>query len=91
MHVVGIICEYNPFHKGHIHHINEAKKMFPDSPLILVLNGYFLERGEVSIISKENKTLLALIYGVELSNSPLSMVLKVPIYLPMPRLKFLAI
>ncbi len=66
MHVVGIICEYNPFHKGHIHHINEAKKMFPDSPLILVLNGYFLERGEVSIISKENKTLLALIYGVDL-------------------------
>ena len=66
MRVVGIICEYNPFHKGHIHHIEETKKMFPNSPLILVLNGYFLERGEVSILSKENKTLLALIYGVDL-------------------------
>ena len=66
MHIVGIIGEYNPFHKGHIYHIEEARKMFPNSPLILVLNGYFLERGEVSILSKENKTLLALIYGVDL-------------------------
>ncbi len=66
MQAVGIICEYNPFHKGHIHHIEETKKMFPGYTLILVLNGYFLERGEISILSKENKTKLALIYGVDL-------------------------
>ncbi len=61
-----MICEYNPFHKGHIYHINKIKEMFPDYPIILVLNGYFLERGEVSILSKENKTILSLIYGVDL-------------------------
>ena len=66
MEAVGIICEYNPLHKGHIYHIEETKKLFPGSPIILVLNGYFLERGEVSILSKENKTKLALIYGVDL-------------------------
>lgn len=66
MEAVGIICEYNPFHKGHIYHIEETKKMFPGRTLILVLNGYFLERGEISILSKENKTKLALIYGVDL-------------------------
>lgn len=66
MEAVGIICEYNPLHKGHIHHIEETKKLFPGHTLILVLNGYFLERGEVSILSKENKTKLALIYGVDL-------------------------
>lgn len=66
MEAVGIICEYNPLHNGHIHHIKEAKKLFPGKAIILVLNGYFLERGEVSILSKENKTKLALIYGVDL-------------------------
>ena len=66
MESVGIICEYNPLHNGHIHHIEETKKLFPGKCIILVLNGYFLERGEVSILSKENKTKLALIYGVDL-------------------------
>ncbi|MCM1052835.1 MAG: nucleotidyltransferase [Ruminococcus sp.] len=66
MEAVGIICEYNPLHKGHIYHIEETKKLFPGRAIILVLNGYFLERGEVSILSKENKTKLALIYGVDL-------------------------
>lgn len=66
MEAVGIICEYNPLHNGHIHHIEQVKKKFPGKVIILVLNGYFLERGEVSILSKENKTKLALIYGVDL-------------------------
>ncbi len=66
MEAVGIICEYNPLHNGHIHHIEETKKLFPGKTIILVLNGYFLERGEISILSKENKTKLALIYGVDL-------------------------
>lgn len=66
MKKVGIICEYNPFHNGHVYHIDKIKKMFPDSIIILVLGGYFLERGEVSLISKWNKTKIALDYGVDL-------------------------
>ena len=66
MDAVGIICEYNPFHNGHLYHINEVKKMYPNSILVLVLNGYFLERGDVSLESKEEKTRLALKYGVDL-------------------------
>ena len=66
MGAVGIICEYNPFHKGHLYHIEETKRLYPDKTIILVLNGYFLERGEVSILTKENKTKLALLYGVDL-------------------------
>lgn len=66
MNAVGIICEYNPFHNGHIYHIEKVKEMFPNSILVLVLNGYFLERGEVSYLSKEDKTKLALTYGCDL-------------------------
>lgn len=66
MHVIGIICEYNPFHNGHLYHLQKIKELFPDSLVILVLNGYFLERGEISIISKENKTKIALQAGIDL-------------------------
>ncbi len=66
MKIIGIICEYNPFHNGHIFHLKKIKKMFPKSLIILVLNGYFLERGEISIISKEDKTRLALENTIDL-------------------------
>ena len=66
MKIIGIICEYNPFHNGHLYHLEKIKEMFPDSLIVLVLNGYFLERGEISIISKKNKTELALEAGIDL-------------------------
>lgn len=65
MKKIGIICEYNPLHNGHIYHLNKIKEMYPDSIIILVLGGYFLERGEVSTISKWNKTKLALDAGID--------------------------
>ena len=66
MEIIGLICEYNPFHNGHIYHINKIKEMYPDSILVLVLNGYFLERGEISILTKETKTSIALQHGVDI-------------------------
>ncbi len=66
MKIIGIICEYNPFHNGHIYHLKKTKEMFPDSLIILVLNGYFLQRGEISILSKENKTKIALQNNIDL-------------------------
>ena len=59
---VGIICEYNPFHNGHIHHINEIKKIYPDSNIILVMSGNFTQRGDFSLIDKWKKTEIALNY-----------------------------
>ncbi len=66
MRAIGLICEYNPFHNGHKYHIEEAKKLDPEAIIIVVLNGYFLERGEVSILSKEAKTKIALDNGADL-------------------------
>ena len=59
---IGIICEYNPFHNGHIYHINKIKEMYPDSRIILVMSGNFLQRGDVSLINKWDKTHIALDY-----------------------------
>ena len=37
MEIIGIICEYNPFHNGHIYHINKIKEMYPDSLIFTFL------------------------------------------------------
>jgi len=66
MDIIGIIAEYNPFHNGHIYHIKKIKEMYPKSLIILILNGYFLERGEISIESVDAKTKLSLNYGVDI-------------------------
>lgn len=62
MRSVGIICEYNPFHNGHIYHIKKVKELFPDHLIVLVMSGNFTQRGEVSLIDKWKKTDIALNY-----------------------------
>ena len=66
MKAIGLICEYNPFHNGHLYHLNKAKEMFPHHAIIVVLGGNFLQRGEPSIIDKWDKTKIALEEGVDL-------------------------
>ena len=65
-HIVGIIAEYNPFHNGHLYHIEKVKEMFPNSPIILVLGGNFTERGDISILDKWEKTAIAIKNGIDL-------------------------
>lgn len=66
MNVIGIICEYNPFHNGHIYHINKIKELYPDSLIVLVMSGNVTERGDLSIINKWNKTKIALNHNIDL-------------------------
>lgn len=66
MKAVGIICEYNPFHNGHLYHLKEIKKRFQDYLIILIMSGPFTQRGEVSILNKWDKTTIALRAGVDL-------------------------
>ena len=66
MDVVGVIAEYNPFHNGHLYHLNKVKKLYPNAYLVLILIGNFTQRGDVSIINKWDKTKLALDYGFDL-------------------------
>lgn len=63
---VGVIAEYNPFHNGHLYHLNKVKEMFPCAYLILVLIGNFTQRADASIINKWDKTKIALKNGYDL-------------------------
>ena len=66
MDAIGIIVEYNPFHNGHLYQLNKVKELYPNSKIVIILNGYFLERGLISLETKKEKTRLALIYGADL-------------------------
>ena len=66
MNIIGIIAEYNPFHNGHIYHLKKIKEKYPNSLIILVLNGYFTERGTISVLSKEDKVKIALNHDIDI-------------------------
>lgn len=66
MKACGVVVEYNPFHNGHAHHIQEAKKVSKADVMIAVMSGNFLQRGEPAIIDKYHRTKAALSSGVDL-------------------------
>lgn len=63
---IGIICEYNPFHYGHLLHLKKIKEMYKDANIILAMSGWITQRGDLSLIDKFSKTEIALEYGIDL-------------------------
>ena len=66
MKVTGIIAEYNPFHNGHLYHLDKTKKITECDLLIAVITGNYNQRGDLSIINKFEKTSAALDHGIDL-------------------------
>lgn len=62
----GLIVEYNPFHNGHLYHLQQAKKLTNADVVIAVMSGSFLQRGEPAIIDKFHRTKAALASGVDI-------------------------
>ena len=67
MSVVGIICEYNPFHNGHLHHLQKAKEIANGDVVIAILTGYFSMRGDISVLNKYDKIKTAIDSGVDIT------------------------
>ncbi len=66
MKAVGIIVEYNPLHNGHLHHIQETRRLSNCDYLICVMSGNFMQRGEPAILDKFTRTKLALENGIDM-------------------------
>ena len=64
--VLGIIAEYNPFHTGHMYHLQKAKEQSGAQYCICVMSGNFVQRGNTSIVNKWKKAEMALLNGVDL-------------------------
>ncbi len=65
MKVAGIICEYNPFHKGHEYHIKKTREAGYDY-IVCVMSGDIVQRGEVALYSKHDRAGLAIMGGADL-------------------------
>ena len=63
--VTGVIAEYNPFHKGHALHLAAARKA-GGGPVVVVLSGSFVQRGEPALLSKQSRAEMALKCGADL-------------------------
>ena len=66
MKILGVIVEYNPFHTGHLYHLQKAKELIQPDLTIAVMSGNFVQRGEVAIIDKFKRSELAIQYGVDI-------------------------
>ena len=65
MQATGIIAEYNPFHNGHLYHIQEAKRL-TQQPVVVAMSASFMQRGEPAILSKWQRAALAVRCGADL-------------------------
>ncbi len=66
MRVVGLITEYNPFHNGHLHHLQESLRTAGADASVAVMSGHFLQRGEPALVDKWVRAEMALAAGVDL-------------------------
>lgn len=64
--VVGIIAEYNPFHNGHLYHMNRSLETSSADAAVVVLSSNFVQRGEPAFLDKWCRAEMALRSGANL-------------------------
>jgi len=64
MQAIGCVAEFNPFTNGHAHFINELKKK--QMPIVAVMSGSFVQRGEPAFANKFLRAQTAILGGVDL-------------------------
>ena len=64
--ILGIVSEYNPFHNGHLHHLEVSKQLTKSAFTVAVMSGNFVQRGNTSLVDKWVKTEMALKNGIDL-------------------------
>lgn len=62
---VGIICEYNPFHSGHMYQIEELRRRGYEK-IVCVMSGNAVQRGELAIADKYIRAEMAVKGGADL-------------------------
>ena len=64
--VLGIVSEYNPFHNGHIRHLEISKQLTNADFTIAIMSGNFVQRGDTALVDKWTRTAMALKAGIDL-------------------------
>lgn len=67
MKISAIICEYNPFHNGHLYAINKIKNELNPDAVVCIMSGNFTQRGEAAILDKYTRAKHAVLSGADLA------------------------
>ena len=62
----GVVAEYNPFHNGHALQIRRLREKMGNLPVIAVMSGSLVQRGEPAILDKWTRAHLAVEGGCDL-------------------------
>ena len=65
MKICAIICEYNPFHNGHLYQLREAKRLSGADAVLCIMSGNFVQRGEAAILDKFTRAKHAVMAGAD--------------------------
>ena len=65
MKVAAIIAEYNPFHRGHLYHIEKTREVTGCTHVLVVMSGYYTQRGEPAVFSPHTRARQALLNGAD--------------------------
>ncbi|MBE7100640.1 MAG: nucleotidyltransferase family protein [Clostridiales bacterium] len=65
MKICAIICEYNPFHNGHLYQLKQAKALSNADFLLCIMSGNFVQRGEAAIMEKHMRAKHAVMAGAD--------------------------
>lgn len=65
MKICAIICEYNPFHNGHLHQLQAARALSGADALVCIMSGNFVQRGEAAILDKYTRAKHAIAAGAD--------------------------
>lgn len=66
MESTGIICEYNPLHLGHKKQLDAIKATHPDSGIVCLMSGNYVQRGAPAILDKSLRARAAVLSGADL-------------------------
>ena len=64
--ILGIVSEYNPFHNGHVRHLQLSKQLTKTDFTVAVMSGNFVQRGDTALVDKWTRTEMALKSGIDL-------------------------
>ena len=65
MKICAIICEYNPFHNGHLYHLGAAKQATGADFVVCIMSGNFVQRGEAAAMGKYARARHAVLAGAD--------------------------
>ena len=65
MKICALVAEYNPFHLGHLKHIDYIKNELGAENIVVIMSGNFTQRGEPAVLNKYTRAKHAVIAGAD--------------------------